>query len=163
MWSRDKKRLTFAILLGISIFLFAKYVPLKHGIEVAFLSETGTGSVDDFIGKKIRVFCHVTQVTGAWWAVEGINVEGRNVFSIGTHLFTVTTNGNDPYLLLSEELTLYAHPPNRFVLEGVLEYDEAIREYKMTIEKWDIVLPIYPLDYRGSYSQNFLTLIDFLF
>ncbi len=111
-------------------------------------------------GRTVRLLCRTDQMTEVWFVAEAAATQADVFTPLETGL-PLIVSGQDPFDVLTEELTLYGD--NRFILEGRLRStDRADGVWLFEIEHWEIVYPVksafrpfffdwalYPFDFKG--------------
>ena len=123
-----------------SIYIIFQRLKYKEAISIAYLDNAS--NIEEFVDKNVKLLCRTAQMTGVWFVAEAIEVNDNefSIFSRGRGLYV---SGEDPFLYINDELTIYSH--NYFILEGRLSYDDANEYgpgYCLSIDNWDIVYPI---------------------
>ena len=140
--------------------IILKYKVAKSAIKPVYSSSLT--SIDLFNNTESRLICELAQSTGSWLqavAIETCNGE-YSFFENGVK-YNLVVSGNDPFIMLKEELTLYGK--NRFIISGELIYrDDLIigKGWSVTIEEWNVVYPV-KTTFRPFFLWNAIYTFDY--
>jgi len=119
-------------------------------------------SIDLYNNTESRLICELAQSTGSWLqtiAIETCNGE-YSFFENGVK-YNLVVNGNDPFVALKEELTIYGK--NRFIISGKLNYNDDLvigKGWSVIIKEWDVVYPV-KTTFRPFFMWNAIYTFDY--
>jgi len=144
----------------ISCMTILKKKVAKQAIKPVYSSSYT--SIDLYNNTESRLICELAQSTGSWLQAIAIETSsGEYSFFEKGFKYNLVVSGNDPFVVLKEELTLYGK--NRFIISGELNYrDDLIigKGWSITIEEWNVVYPV-KTTFRPFYMWNAIYIFDY--
>ena len=145
------------VVFVVTLFLF--FCRDKKALRISFSEEKTDLVLSEY--EDVSLLCRTAQMTGVWFVAVAVKDSTGNYLYLNRPQELYVT-GDDPFVCLNDELTLYSS--NHFILEGDLVYDTdnwCGSGYALHINNWDIEYPI-ETTLRPFFMRSFIYSFEYI-